>query len=234
MEKFNNFIKVLDYLDLDYSIGVHGINKSNDVINTAFKIMNEGLKTNGWGGLLSNVCVFGQKKDLTGYDYQNIIDYYFYSDNNSCYANVLIAMPSSFTDREGNTYFLGHFNKVRGYAKGIDEAGDSLPLNRIVEKNSFIPKQFIVGYYYGHCDFDDFDFVPNPNFIGFCSEEERLMFYDWLVNEMNKLNYDNIDDEMVKIQIMEKYRIKDNEYVKQLREFYANLDNNKSFSRSRR
>ena len=233
MEKFNNFIKVLDYLDLDYSIGVHGINKSNDVINTAFKIMNEGLKTNGWGGLLSNVCVFGQKKDLTGYDYQNIIDYYFYSDNNSCYANVLIAMPSSFTDREGNTYFLGHFNKVRGYAKGIDEAGDSLPLNRIVEKKSLLPNQFIVGYYYGFGDSSDFEFVLNPNFIDFCSNEEKLSFYDWLANEMKKINYENIYEEMAKIQIRESLGLNENEYVKQLKEFYNDMKDNKKTNRIR-
>lgn len=220
------------YLDIpgDYSIGIHGITGDGDYIEKAEKIMQEGLRNNGWGGILSNVQMFGQKKKMTNNDLKGLVRYFFGQlDHNNKYANIVVAIPDRLSDINDEEYFLGYFNKVSGYAKGIDKAGDSLPLNQMVEATKMMPKEFIVGYYYSEYNSNEFTFVPNPKFIGFMSEEEQKMFFEKIKDELiNKHHLDKPEALISRLAILKTFGIKEGtEFQRQLEE-YCSLKNKNS------
>lgn len=163
---YEDFIEYVSNLNPDYSIGVHGITGDGNYLEKAQGVLEHGLRTNGWGGILSNVQMLGQVKNLTEHDYKRLGEYTYAADHNDLIVNVLFAFPETLVNEEGKEYFLGHFNKVTGYAKGQDAAGDSLPLNKIAEQLHCVPKEFIVGYYVSKMESEDFTFYPNPFFYG--------------------------------------------------------------------
>ena len=225
MNMIEELIKVLDSIDGSYSVGVHGVTGMQNMpvdgssIEVAKKITESGLETKGWGGILSNTCMFGQKKNFTTKEYRKIIDYYYTNDSNSQFANILVAVPESFQDREGKQYFLGHFNPTTQFAKGLDEAGDSLPLNKIVDEDKCLPKEFIVGYYYGTFNTSEITFVPNPDFIGFRSKEEQDAFFEQLKGKLEKVGVKDVQDGLIDIEFTHRFGWKITEYQKQLMEF---------------
>ena len=237
MDMTEDLLKTIHSLDETYSIGVHGITGREKNIEKAENIIRTGLQNKGWGGILSNVTMYGQIKDLTDDDYNKILNYcYGEADFDNHYANILVATPESFQDQLGKTYFLGHFNKVSGYAKGKDSAGDSNPLNMLVEESKILKIEFIVGYYCRVKNQKEIIFKLNPNFIGFRSKEEQIAFFEKLksqlaeisdIDEIMKSDIDEIMksdiDEIMKSLELYKYFNNASEYIRQLEEFVNNL-----------
>ena len=167
---------MLVHIPKTYSIGIHGISGKGDFIEKAESIIKTGLDNKTWGGVLSNVTMLGQIKDLTKEDIRTIRDYIFNVDDYNRVVNVLVAIPETFIDSDGFENFIGHFHRVQGYPKGNDYAGDSLPVNKFVEDIQLLPKHFILGYYYLTED-NKLLFKKNENFIEFQSKENQIEFY---------------------------------------------------------
>lgn len=221
-------MNLIEFYDLfsqipgDYSIGVHGISSTDDNIVTAKKIIDTGLKFKGWGGILSNVYMFGQKKDMTDNNFDELVNYFFpVVDSNNMIVNIIVAIPESFKDSKGSEYYLGHFNRVSGYAKGNSEAGDYLPLNKYAEKIKYLPKEFIVGYSYGRYNTREFTFVRNPSFIGFMSEEDQTRYFESILNTLVEECY-LVDKERLErfLSAFKKLGFHPDEYQKQALSFY--------------
>lgn len=224
----SDFLELFFKISGDYSIGVHGITGDGDCIEKAEKILQEGLKNKGWGGILSNVQMYGQKKKMTDDDTKDLVNYFFGHLDHNKYANIVVAIPDRLSDINGEEYFLGYFNKVSGYAKGIDKAGDSLPLNQMVENTKIMPKEFIVGYYYSEYNSDKFVFIPNPKFIGFMSSEEQMLFFEKIKDELIKNFYLDTPEALIrKLTLLKNFGITYNtEYHRQLEEYCKEKNKN--------
>ena len=225
MDCIEELIEIISSIPEDYSICIHGINGTGDFIERAKSTLLKGLNNSGWGGVLSNSKIIGQKKNLKDRDYLEMLDYSYGYDNNGTVVNLIIALPEVIKDKDGKEYYLGHFNKIPGISKGKDEAGDSLPINQLIEAIEYIPKEFIVGYYYGTYKSKDFTFVRNPNYIGNESIEKQEDFYNALIVVLKKMGYLSVSEEEKQYEIA-KLKLKDpdlyfekNEYYKQLGEY---------------
>jgi len=176
---YEDFVEYISNLDPNYSIGIHGVTGAGNHLEKIPSILSQGLRLKGWGGILSNVAMFGQIKDLTERDYKELYDYTYGADNEGNIINIFFAFPETYTTEEGREFYLGNFPKVSGYAKGQAEAGDHNPLNKISEMQEVIPKEFILGYSVMKMETDNFSFYKNPNFYpyldGFDKQFEQLL-----------------------------------------------------------
>ena len=193
---YNDFIEYISKLDINASLGLHGITGEGDYLETAKSILRDGLQTKSWGGILSNVQMIGQIKNLKENDYLRIRDYIYSIDQDGMIVNVVFAFPETFTSLDGKEYFLGHFNPVQGFAKGEENGGESLPFNQIVTVTKKIPKEFILGFYVGKVETDNFTFYQNPTFYMNNKEEFKSNFEKLLIEngifDIEKI-YSNID-----------------------------------------
>ena len=193
----DEFIELFLSIPENYSIGIHGITSSDNHIDVANSIMNNGLMLNGWGGILSSVEMFGRLKNMDDRDKKKLLNYFYGKvDSENKFVNVLFAFPQTLKDYDNKEYFLGYFKKTSGYAKGVDEAGDGLPLNRMAEADSLIPKEFIVGYMVQQLNSPYFQFVKNDSFIGFMSLGKQKEYFESiknrLINDFNMTDKDGI------------------------------------------
>ena len=214
----------------NYSIGVHGITppKNQDLATQnenfceiAEKIMKSGLKTFGWGGLLSNVQMFGQVKDLTPQDWNDFFDYRYYSDNEGNWVNIVVAIPDIFIDKQGIEYYLGHFQKSSassGYAKG--GYGKDFPINKFVDKKKYLPKEFIIGYFYGKFDKLEIHFIPNPEYIGIKSLEQQSEFFEKIKEDLISFKMCSVNDALIYIKTRKLFNLPLGDYFLQLSEYY--------------
>jgi hypothetical protein len=194
----DEFIELFLSIPENYSIGIHGITSSDNHIDVANSIMNNGLILNGWGGILSSVEMFGRLKNMDDRDKKKLLNYFYGNvDSENKFVNVLFAFPQTLKDYDNKEYFLGYFKKTSGYAKGVDEAGDGLPLNRMAEADSLISKEFIVGYIIKKCDSNYFEFVKNDSFIGFMNDGKQKEFFegikDRLVNDYSVVDKEEVN-----------------------------------------
>ena len=227
MNSLESFLNILCKLNDTYSIGVHGVTGEGDYIKKGYSIIMEGLKNNGWGGLLSNVTMLGQLKNFDDNTFATLLNYFYSLDMNERFVNIVVAVPEVIEDSSGKKFFLGHYNPTRGYSKGVDEAGDSLPLNVLIENISLLPKEFILGFYCGKFNSKKFEFIPNPNFIDYKDEEYKSKFYDLIISEISRLYFRDIDSEILLLERYPRYASMNDEYHRQLRDFIAKYKNTK-------
>ena len=185
------FIELFLNIPGEYSIGIHGISRTNDYVEAAKSILNEGLKLYDWGGILRSVMMLGRLKNMDDRDKRKLFNYFY--DGPDCdgrYVDVVFAFPKTLKDFDDKEYYLGFFKKVSsGYGKGIDAAGAGLPLNMMAEADHLVPREFIVGYMVHKCNSEYFEFVPNDCFIGLASEFKQKEYFesikDRLIDEFN-------------------------------------------------
>ena len=75
-------------------------------------------------------------------------------------ANGLVLLATCLSIYSGIEYYLGHFQKSSassGYAKG--GYGKDFPINKFVDKKKYLPKEFIIGYFYGKFDKLEIHFI---------------------------------------------------------------------------
>jgi len=192
------FIELLLDIPGDYSIGVHGITETNiSHVEVANSIVSKGLILHGWGGILSSVTMFGRLKNMGDIDKKKLVKYFMgKSDSEEKFVNIIFAFPETLKDYDDKEYFLGYFKMTSGYAKGVDAAGESLPLNKMAEADSLIPKEFIVGYMIQQLNSPYFQFVKNDSFIGFMSLEKQKEYFESiknrLINDFNMTDKDGV------------------------------------------
>lgn len=90
--------------------------------------------------------------------------------------SIIIAVPSTAKDKEGNEYFLGEFLAKKEY-EAICYNNADIPVNHFCKQNQEIPTEFILGY----CTYTDekgFELVLNKKYIGFKSKEEQADFFE--------------------------------------------------------
>ncbi len=219
--KLDEFIELFFKIPEDYSIGVHGVTRSDNMIDTADCIMDKGLYIHGWGGLLSNVKMFGQLRDVNDFLLEKIVNYFYgQTDCNEIYTNILFAIPETFTDRDGKKYFLGHFNRNTGYAKGDDKAGDSLPVNMMTESTGVVPKEFIFGYTIHRLNSDDFRFILNPDFVGFMSDDKKSEVFESIKDKLIDAGMLDEENYFKVISTLQSFGLDIEEYHKQMLKYY--------------
>ena len=95
----DEFIELFFQIPEDYSVGVHGVTKSDNMIDTADCIMDKGLAIHGWGGLLSNVKMYGQMKNFNDFWFGKLVNYFYgQTDCNEIFTNILFAFPETCTE----------------------------------------------------------------------------------------------------------------------------------------
>ena len=217
---FEDFAKYINSLDPNTTIGIHGINGDGNYLEKANSILKSGLETKNWGGILSNVSIFGQVKNLTETEYQRMREYTYNSDKNGSVVNVVLAFPETIVNDDGQEYFLGHFNPTTSneFAKGSAESGARLPLNKMVNLKKVIPREFIAGYCTGKMESNDFNFQMNPSFYlnngNSITEEVKQA----LIAE----SFGNIEIVFKNIELLKQYGY--GEYCNQLKEYVENKE----------
>ena len=220
VEDFKKTIEML--VPGDYSLGVHGITgDSESYTDVASGIMKNGLKINGWGGILSNTEMYSELNNITDRQMRKIYDYCFQLDNNDQCVNVLVAVPKVIQDTSSKEYFLGHYNYSSTYQKGDDKSGAHLPFTMYTEDIGYVPKEFIVGYYYSTADGDVTFFLPNKDFMGIKSEKEKKEYFEKLLN--NGLN--NHALEVVPGSDLSQFG--ESEYIRQYQEYVDSIKQEK-------
>ena len=106
-EEFINY--VYSTIPENYTIGIHGISGRSDNFKKLNGILKNGLNNHGWGGMLSNIQMFGQVKNLTEESWRKILDYYYCCDDNSKVVNIYFAFPETITDYSSVEYYLGYY-----------------------------------------------------------------------------------------------------------------------------
>ena len=86
---YEEFVEYVSNLDPNYSVGLHGVTGQGNHLDKIPSILSQGLKTKGWGGILSNVAMFGKVKDLTERDYKTMYDYVYNADYDGNIVNIL-------------------------------------------------------------------------------------------------------------------------------------------------
>lgn len=238
LEKKMLKFELISTIQPNYSIGVHGINfpknqnltsQSENFLEIAKKIMKSGLKNFGSGGILSNVQMYGQLKDLSDQDFNSIFDYcYGFGDMEGNYVNILVAIPEVFIDKQGMEYYLGHFTKNENGVYAKYGSGSNLPLNRFVNEKRFLPKEFIVGYFVYNTHELEFFFTKNPEFIGWKSNEEQVEFFENIKEDLRKLSTYTKEDAEKLLKFLPS--LSSNDYFLQLFEYY-DMENPKKSSK---
>lgn len=178
---FEEYVEFISNLDPDYFIGIHGVSGEGNYLEKIPSILEQGLKTNGGGGILSNVQIFNKVKDLTEEDFRQMSRYSYSTDKDDNIVNLVFAFPETYTTEDGREFYLGSFKRIPGYAKDHEEAGADNPLNKIVDKIGYIPKEFIVGYYTKKWGAEDVDFKTNPGFYPYVEGWDK--YFEGLLDE---------------------------------------------------
>lgn len=163
-------------------ICVHGISKSENVMGRIKSIFDNGLYMKYDGGINSNCIAFGE---YNHFDFEKILDYYYFKDKNGVSANIIIAIPKIISDYEGKEYYIGPFEDIYvGSDTNRIKRVCSHPFNAFVNKNKRLMSEFILGVYIKDNDGDCLDFIINNNYIGLKTYEQRIQFYTSLKKEI--------------------------------------------------
>lgn len=195
--------KIIEYLKniifANSTIATHAItirdsskSKSTDLINTANSILKNGLNISIVNGFnISSTCTTYGTKDLC--DFNEVINYFYgpisISDDNKN-VTVVVAMPDTFTDINGNEYFLGTFPKD---LEKDDKKYMNYPLNSYCISKKMIPKEFIVGYIISNgmvSKYEDkeYKFVPNYDYIGWKTPDEQISYFESIKEDLIENN----------------------------------------------
>ena len=203
----------------DYSIGIHGISGENP-LEKAKQILENGIKINGWGGILSTAQMHSVLSLLSPEERKSIKEYRYSFDSNGNWANIIVAVPETIKIID-DTYFLGHYNNCsHSFQKGDDKSGAYLPVTKYTAAIGMVPKEFIVGIAYGNLNSGAINFIPNSEFIAKKTLEDQLLLIEQMkaagvsiftIEQWRKV----IDSPMVQASIQNgnEYYVQVNEYL---------------------
>lgn len=184
--------EIKDIIIPESCICVHGITKSSDVILSSKNILKSGLNNYYRGGLSSNCTIFGQLETI---DFQKILNYSYYKDENNFYGNIIIAIPNVMSDIYGNRYFIGSFEDY--YLGNNDEKilkACKHPFNAWINDTKIINNGFIVGSYIKNKENDINYFILNENYIGLKTENDRRIFFENIKQDLSRYGLKNLDE----------------------------------------
>lgn len=189
LEKYLN-----SYVLSESCIGVHGLSKSDNFYLTAQKILNEGLNIRNEGGLNTCCTMLNKCTDLN-----RIFGYNYAKDKNDLACTILIAIPETMDDINGDTYYIGPFDDI--YIGGNEDRIKYVlkhPFNAYINILKKVPKEFIVGAYIKEYETGKFkQFIINTNYIGLMSYEEQVTYFESIKKQLTcfglrKLDYDDL------------------------------------------
>lgn len=173
------------------TIAVHGVTSDSDnhrriILSIMY---GNGLNTNKNSNIYYNCSVKGKEDSL-----ENALNY-MYADNNGTYTNIVFAIPDVIENSNGETIFMGSLPKDSGgYVDKYNRSFNGLLINKFIEEQGYIPKEFILGFVVGKYNSDGIneEFVVNPHYIGCTDIIDRRKFGDSFLEKCS-LGYD-IDD----------------------------------------
>lgn len=224
----NSYDVLLHFVDDNYSVGVHGVVGFSNHIKLADNMLKNGIVMQSSGGMLSNLQMFGQKKNMGSFLLDKLKNYSYTAEFNNVIVNVLVAVPDYLETSDGGKYFLGHFNYSE-LSNTRENAENNLPLNIITDMERLIPKEFVVGYVYKNFLGNNMSYVSNPKFIGLLSEEKRQIFIDEFIKKrINKYGLRTIEEELSIVETLKSVdRYEETEYYRQLLDFISKEKVNK-------
>lgn len=182
------------------TIAIHTISGENAVEDVA-SILWKGLEQSGRtaGGLPGNFNIINNIADIVPNIYAR--------DANGNKIVVVVSIPEVLKDKNNEEWYMGIYpTKCRKY----DERVDSLPVNRMLESEKLVPREFIAGLYIyndgtttelngtklitGHVE----KFVPNSNFIGVMTEEEQKDYFESIKDKLIEKGLRRITDDVSK------------------------------------
>lgn len=203
--------EIIDFLDMiivpGSSVCAHGVTFRNgfgnsDVLEkTAQNICRTGLNIKPSSGTnIALTCSF--MGDAESYNRDKLLDYFYssiaISDDNK-YTTVVVAIPRTLVDSNGNEYFLGNFPEN---LEKDDYRYSDFPINQYFMDKRSIPKEFIVGYISGNVGVEreedlEYSFVPNQSYIGLMTPEEEVEFVDSIKPELVQYGVREITPEII-------------------------------------
>lgn len=176
-------------------IGVHGITKSSDVVESGKKILINGLDNYYRGGLNSNCTIFGQ---LGNFEFEKVLNYSYYKDKNNFYGNIIIAIPNTMYDIYDNEYFIGPFEDY--YLSNNDDRIKKAcqhPFNAWINSKQKLKSEFILGCYIKNQKNNINYFMLNENYIGLKSESEKKVFFESIKDELIHHGLKNLNENYI-------------------------------------
>lgn len=181
------------------TIAIHTISGEN-AVDDAASILCQGLKQSSRteGGLPGNFNIVN--------DISDIVPNIYASDETGNKIVVVISIPEVMKDKNNEEWYLGIYpTKCQKY----DERVDSMPVNKMIESEKLVPCEFIVGLYITNDRRKEENdnrtitstciekFVPNTNFIGIMTEDEKKNYFEsikdiLIKNGLRKVT-DNVD-----------------------------------------
>lgn len=182
------------------TIAIHTISGENAVEDVA-SILWKGLEQSGRteGGLPGNFNIINNIADIVPNIYAR--------DANGNKIVVVVSIPEVLKDKNNEEWYMGVYpTKCRKY----DERVDSLPINKMIESEKLVPREFIAGLYIyndgtttelngtnlitGHVE----KFVPNSNFIGVMTEKEQKDYFESIKDKLIEKGLRRVADDVSK------------------------------------
>lgn len=214
------------------NLAVHGINSNKeDLSSVALSILHsDGLRTNKSSNFYYNCSVVGNEDNL-----EDALNYVYYKSNDS-YVNLIIAVPPTITNINGEEYYMGNLpNSGEFLDKKHDCSYDDMLINLFIKNNGYIPREFIVGFVVG-VNVEGYVhevFVDNPYYIGRLDIEDRKTFGQSFIEgcsiENDRLyNLSNLTLEEVEnmLNVYKRFNM-DITYLEQLRNYLLSINSKK-------
>lgn len=193
LEQIDNMIQELVDPSEVYSVGVHfgGITTGE-----SYSSKDDFSKSILENGLLSKqICHFGVAATVALHGFYDNADKLINLandslirvENNLTNGAVIVAIPGTLKGIDGQDYFLGTFPDVKGrWLRADDRRLYNIPINNIVKKLEYIPKEFILGVIQKING--EIRFIPNYNFISCYSEDKQIAFFENLKQLGEEIN----------------------------------------------
>mgnify|MGYP003299061784 FL=1 len=214
------------------NLAVHGINSNKeDLSSVALTILNsDGLRTNKSSNFYYNCSVVGNEDNL-----EDALNYVYYKSNDS-YVNLIIAVPPTITNINGEEYYMGNLpNSGKFLDKKHDRSYDDMLINLFIKNNGYIPREFIVGFVVG-VNVEGYVhevFIDNPYYIGRLDIEDRKAFGQSFIEECSiendrlyNLTNLTIDDVENLLNVYKRFNM-DVTYLEQLRNYLLSINSKK-------
>lgn len=177
--------EMFDYINTimeneNYGIGLHSIrlhSAQEEKIDTiANHIMENGLEIEEKKKILSTVSSFGTHTNIKQDHLKQQMLQYSYGKQDQVDQNVIILVPSIVSNSQGKQIYLGFppfDTECHGNDYRTSSVLDTICTNQ--DGKGKIPSEFILGYYSNNNG--NFNFIKNPNYIKFLSEEQKDAFF---------------------------------------------------------
>lgn len=123
----------------------------------------------------------------------DIIPNIYAHDSNNNKVVVVVSIPEVMKDANGEEWYMGIYPT---HCQKYDEQANTLPINKMIESEKLIPREFIAGLYiFNEGTSTDFNktkyisghvekFVPNSKFIGVLSGEEKAAYFETIKDKL--------------------------------------------------